>query len=902
MSNRFAGYRLISLFGILLILCVWLLVWTQCSFEYDREIEEAYREEMNLARVYEDHVRRVFLEVDKDLLALRKAYHQEGTFGQELQLVLTQVKGDSSKIQVGITDEQGMLKSLCLESLPYDVSDREYFFALRDTVVDRMYVGKTVLGRQSHQMAIPLSRRITKADGSFGGVFVISISPAYLMESFKSMELGPGKVISVTGLDGITRIRQGVDIRVQSIDVRSGAVYQSAQMKPFGMVRAPNVGDGIIRLNAYRVLPEYSIYVNVAMAEQDVLQDYLKRKNSYLGAATFMTIFITAFCGILIKRNLKQRELENRLATFQETTSRLVTDSADSDSLLQTITQDALRLVGAPNGLIAIVDPDGQSWTVRYGVGLNKQRVGSRLPVSEGLVGEVISSSALVYAADYFQYPRRLPDNAKRGFRSVLGLPLKIEEKIVGVLAAEWTQPISQPSEEVLDTLRQYAYLASVALERAQTQEKIQLLAFTDTLTGLPNRLSIQNYLKEEMERARRGESHGTVLFVDLDNLKLVNDTMGHSYGDMLIIEASKHIVKNAGESAFIGRLAGDEFIVILPDCHQKEQVAEIADRINLSLDRQYNWEALSVHASATIGIAFYPENGTTVEEILKNADAALYAAKKKGKRSWQFYDASNQQDIHQKMVLSSSLHQALERNELVLHYQPVLTPEGILVGFEALLRWNSPEHGSVSPSSFIPIAEQDGRLIRSIGTWVLQEACIFLRRLASMGRADLRIDVNVSARQLEGNDFVDIVLAAIDAAGIKPGQLGLEITESVLMESVQHIAVQLEQLRKRGVKISLDDFGEGYSSLTQLSMLPVDTLKISKTLINRLGSQRHVDFMCSIVNMADALGLTVVAEGVETEEQLMRAKECRCDWIQGYFFYRPMPEEEAIRMFWAGI
>ncbi|MDR3562124.1 MAG: EAL domain-containing protein [Negativicutes bacterium] len=898
MSNRFAGYRLISIFGILLILCVWLFVWRQCSFEYDKEIEAAYREEMNLARVYEDHVRKVFLEVDKDLLALRQAYQQEGILGPDFQSVLARVKNDSSRTQVGMTDERGVMNHLLLEeSAHYDISDRDYFCALRDEAVDRMYVGKTIMGRQSHQMTIPLSRRITGPDGSFRGIFVIAVSPTYLMESFGAMELGPGKIISVTGLDGFTRIRQGADIRDQVIDIRSGGIYPNALQHPFGTVRAPNVSDDTMRLNAYRVLPEYSVYVNVAMADRDVLQEYVKRKNTYIGVAAVMTIFIAGFCGLLIRRNLKQQGLEKRLLILQDTTSRLVTDYGDTDGLLQTILQDALRLVGAPNGLIATLNLDGTEWIVRYGDGMQAKYIGDHHLVSEGLIGEVISSEELIYVPDYQGYTQRISDSSFRGVRSVICLPLKVGETVVGALTAEWDRIIPAPSEGMLDTLRQYGHLASISLERAETHAEIRQLAYTDTLTGLPNRRSLYYRLQEEMDRAQRGESQGAVFFVDLDNLKLINDTVGHSCGDILIVEASKHIADNAGKNAFVGRLAGDEFVVILSNPKDRQEIMDIADKFTKSFDFWCDCEGSTVRIAATAGIALFPENGTSVEEILKNADAALYAAKQNGKQTWQFYDQGIQQRMREKMLLANNLHHALERGELSLHYQPVMTNEGNLVGFEALLRWMSPEFGTVPPMQFIPIAEQN-RLIQPIGAWVLQEACRFAKRLIDLGLGDLHVDVNVSVLQIEADDFCDIVAGAIKVAGIEPSQLGIEITESVFMESVEDNADKLIQLQKLGINVSLDDFGEGYSSLTKLLQLPVDTLKISRALISMLGSdQRQLSFVMSIVNMAHALGLTVVAEGVETEEQLTHVTNCRCDRTQGFFFYRPMPEEEALQI-----
>lgn len=906
MFARLANQKLILIFGVLLIGGIWCFIWQHISSDYYREMAEASREGMNLAHVNERHIRRLLQEADQNLHNLRAAYQEDGLEGQKFQTVLNQIMQEYSQTQIGIVDEHGMLYSLLRPfTEPYDVSDRDYFVFHRTAEVDQLHLGKTIMGRQSSVLVIPLSRRILKSDGSFGGIFVIALSPSYLLESFKDIELGSGKIISVTGMDGITRIRQGEGINKQSIDVRSGAVYQNAQRAPFGTVLSPNVEDGIMRLNAYRVLPEYGVYINVAMSEQDILANFTRRKYRNIAAASFSTLLILFFCRQMIRNNMQQRVLEGqirddakRLAALQKITSRLVTNVNDSDSLLRTIVVDAISLVNASNGFIATVEPGGQEWTLRYGAGIHEKRIGEKLSIAEDFIGEVISRQELVFIEDYTRYSACLNGILLNTVRSVLALPLMVKDVSAGILAVDWAHVIPRPGEVQIHSFRQYASLASVALERVQTKDEIYRLAYTDTLTGLPNRRSIQDYLDKEMEKARRGESYGTVVFIDLDNLKMINDTIGHSWGDHLILESSKKIVENSGENAVVGRLAGDEFVVILAGLNDKNKIAKIAANLIRSLDRQYKSETISVHVTASAGVAFYPENGSTVEEILKNADTALYAAKNNGKHSWQYYNATIQQDMQERMVIANYLRQALNRKELLLYYQPILTPEGALVGFEALLRWNSMEHGFMLPSRFIFLVEQDIRLVQSIGTWVLQEACMFIKRLAGMGGGNLVIEVNVSPRQLESGNFGDIVLAAINTAGIEPRQLGLEITESVFVKSVQNAAGQLNQLREQGVKVFLDDFGEGYSSLTQLSMLPVNTLKMSRMLTQLLGGdERQVSFVRAIVHMARALGLTVVAEGVETLEQLRKAKECGCDWIQGYYFYRPMPEEEAIKL-----
>jgi diguanylate cyclase (GGDEF)-like protein/PAS domain S-box-containing protein len=432
--------------------------------------------------------------------------------------------------------------------------------------------------------------------------------------------------------------------------------------------------------------------------------------------------------------------------------------------------------------------------------------------------------------------------------------------------------------------------------ERKAQEEAILQMAYYDSLTGLPNRRYLQERLVEELEKARRGEATGAVLFIDMDDLKMINDTLGHSCGDNVIIKAGTYILREAGKKSVVARIGGDEFVVLLPDESDQEKVALLADRMVKLLSQDYEIGDSSIHMTASVGIAIYPMHGNTVEDVFKNSDLALYAAKGSGKNTWCFYEAGLEKITYDNMILKRDLHDAVERGELSLQYQPLVNPlQNDVVGFEALLRWTSFVHGSVPPSRFIPLAEESDA-IRKIGKWVIEEACRFARKLAELGKGDIRVSVNVSPRQLVADEFVALVREAIDSAGINPTQLELEITENALITSLEDSTYKLGKLRALGVHLSLDDFGTGYSSLTYLRSLPVGTLKIDKSFIDQIMENKiQMQFISSIVNMSHVLGMTVVAEGVETEEQLEKLVECQCDLIQGYLFSRPISEQEAI-------
>ncbi|WP_378955112.1 EAL domain-containing protein [Pelosinus sp. sgz500959] len=440
--------------------------------------------------------------------------------------------------------------------------------------------------------------------------------------------------------------------------------------------------------------------------------------------------------------------------------------------------------------------------------------------------------------------------------------------------------------------------LVRVEEERRKQAETIKHMAYFDLLTGLANRYHLNEWLNGEMERARAGKTSGVILFIDLDDLKMVNDTYGHSCGDQIISAAGDRIVDGVGEKAFVARIGGDEFVVILSGTYDRGQIEEIARKINKSLGKKQEFFGRLFHMTASIGIASYPADGDTVEEIIKNADNAMYAAKKDSKNCWRFYTREMQTEAYKKIQLTASLRYALTWGELSLVYQPqVVTAERTVIGFEALLRWNSSEYGAVPPIQFIPLAEQSG-LIHGIGQWVLYQACQFARRLADQGWGRIHVAVNISSKQIAADDFISVVRSAVNTAGIQPEQLELEITESLLMTSIEDATSKLVELKEFGVHLSLDDFGTGFSSLTYLRRLPVETLKIDKSFIDMITTDAQgAKIIGSIINMAHTINMNVVAEGVETPEQLEYLADNGCDLIQGYLFSRPLPESEAIKL-----
>lgn len=435
--------------------------------------------------------------------------------------------------------------------------------------------------------------------------------------------------------------------------------------------------------------------------------------------------------------------------------------------------------------------------------------------------------------------------------------------------------------------------------ERKKHEEVITHMAYVDSLTGLANRQQLNKWLATELRRAREEATSGKVLVIDLDDLKMLNNTYGHTYGDEIIISAGNAIANIVKDSkAFVARSGGDEFIVVLPGIHSRRQTDKIALAILEELAKGKEILGNTFFITASIGIAAYPNDGDSVEEIIKNSDNAMYAAKEDGKNCWRYYTDKMQHDAYVKIRLADGLRCALEKDELFLVYQPqIVATTKAVVGVEALLRWRSSEYGVMPPQLFIPIAEQFG-FIHSIGKWVLNEACRLARRLNEHGWGKIRVAVNISPKQIATDDFIAIVCNALQEAGIQAGQLELEITETSLLTSLEEAVGKLIQLKKMGIHLSLDDFGTGFSSLTYLRRLPIKRIKIDKSFIDMIESDIYrAKLIGSIISMAHTLDMSVVAEGVETTRQRKFLIDNECDCIQGYIFSRPLREEALIRL-----
>jgi diguanylate cyclase (GGDEF)-like protein len=438
-----------------------------------------------------------------------------------------------------------------------------------------------------------------------------------------------------------------------------------------------------------------------------------------------------------------------------------------------------------------------------------------------------------------------------------------------------------------------------VETQLREHQERLYHLVHHDNLTSLPNRLLLQDRLQRMMVKAKRNKTYAAVLFLDLDRFKKINETLGHDIGDKLLLEVAKRLEKCVRRSDTVARLGGDEFAIILDDLRDTKFVAVVARKILNTLSKPAFIEDYELYATSSIGISLFPDDSEEVDGLMRCADTAMYRAKEAGKNNYQYYTADMNTRAFEFLLLESGLRKALDNDELVVFYQPLIDlSTNKLNGMEALLRWQHPEKGMISPGDFIPLAEETG-LIEPIGDWVLRAACEQNKEWQDAGYPPVKVSVNMSARQFSNKNLVENISNVLEETCLKPEYLCIEITESVNMQDVKSTIAKLQKLHNMGVSLSIDDFGTGYSSLSYLKLFPINDLKIDRSFVfNITTDSADAAIALSVIVLAHSMNLNVVAEGVETKEQLELLRKQGCDYVQGFLFSRPLSADEFVPFF----
>ena len=472
----------------------------------------------------------------------------------------------------------------------------------------------------------------------------------------------------------------------------------------------------------------------------------------------------------------------------------------------------------------------------------------------------------------------------------------------VAMLMAEGRiMPIDFSIAPILDGAGRVVQLVASGVdisERKTAEDWVQFLAQHDLLTGLPNRMLFSDRLSQAIAQAKRQQTQLVVLFANLDRFKNINDFLGHHVGDLLLQEVARRLLDSVRETDTVCRQGGDEFILLVQGISGPERAAQVAGKLLTALSQPYLVDGRELALTASLGIACYPGDGEDAEALVMNADAAMYHAKELGRGQYQFFSEQLSAAAHARLLLENDLRKALARSEFILNYQPKLdVASHRITGCEALIRWQHPSLGLVSPARFIPVAEETG-LIVAIGDWVLEEACRVAVRLQTAGFPGLLMSVNVSALQLRQADFVERVSGILARTGLAPALLELEVTESMIMHDVAHATRILQQLNDAGVRLAIDDFGTGYSSLAYLKRFPIHVLKIDQSFVRDIMTDPDdAAIVQAIIALAHSLRLGVIAEGVETREQLEFLKAHHCDAVQGYLIAKPLAFEQLLAL-----
>jgi diguanylate cyclase (GGDEF)-like protein len=615
-----------------------------------------------------------------------------------------------------------------------------------------------------------------------------------------------------------------------------------------------------------------------------------------------------------------QREAENKEAALHRMYIALCKTNeammrAGSREELYDLVCDAAVLGGHfTSTTIALAQPDDHFLKIVSTKGQNADRVRSTAfsvladhPQGKGLTGTSFRSKMPCIKNEFLSdvgtsHWHKLAERG--GTRAGASFPLFRDGEAIGVLLFLASKE-GIFTCEIVELLARLAENVSFALHNFDrtdakriAEERIRFLATHDALTGIPNRSMFNTMVSDAHRRASRATGRRfAVLYIDLDRFKMINDSLGHTAGDHLLMEASKRMRANIRAEDDLARLGGDEFVVLLDQLTGKDQATAIAHRLLEALESPFLLCGHECRISCSIGIAVFPDDASDPEELVKQADTAMYAAKAGGKNAYRFFSAELQSQSLKHLVLEADLRRAIEKDELLLHYQPKVNTAGRIVGVEALLRWQHPQKGMIAPAAFIPLAEESG-LIIPIGRWVLETACRQSIMWQSMGLPAISMAVNLSPKQFTDHELLGFLDRVLRETGLAPEFLELEVTESMVMQNVMQATAVMQAISRRGVRLAIDDFGTGYSSLSLVKSFPIDTIKIDRCFVEGISeSAQDRAISAAIITLGQALGLTVVAEGVETVEQDAVLRGFNCHEFQGFLFSRPVSAEDISRL-----
>ena len=856
---------------VCLILCALLWAAVVSKLDADKAALEnrALSQASTLSHAYAENLTHAIQQVDQVTVLVKYQWEQSHGRMKLEELARQGLFPASELLFVLIADRNGtVLTATRPLNVHSSVKDRVYFPFHQHSDSQSLRIGPPTVGRFSRRTVLHFTRRLNAADGSFDGVVVVSVDPNYFTSFYEGSGLGKSGLVAMMGADRILRAARIGDTVVQeaSAQLERALVFNSAEGSAF-VAGEGSFDDRQSRFTAWTTLKSYPFVAVVGVSQEAILAAYVQTRVDYLRGAVLgsLGLLCFGFLATLLSVRLawgKHQEQQVRDAY------RMATEGGSEGFYM-------LRPLRDKQGVV--VDLQVADCNERGAAFMGSTRA--------DLLGRTFSA---LFPPPYFDdVMHTFRDALETGrYEDDLRIPPESPVKVAWV-----HRRIVRSGTGLALTLR------DISQAKAHEHE-LSRLANEDPVTALPNRNWLMSVLPLALERARASRGMLALLFVDLDDFKNVNDTLGHAAGDEVLsaVAARLQSVLRPGDS--VVRLGGDEFTVILEPIAHDADAARVAERIGETMREPFELSRGTISLGASIGISLFPRDGDDAEALLKNSDIAMYRAKAEGKGHHRFFEPGLFESLKARLDTERALVQALEEDQFLLVYQPrVNALTGELHGMEALVRWHHPERGLVPPGEFIPLAEETGLIVR-LGALVVEKACAQVAQWKAQQMPLVPVSINVSSRQFSEGSIADVIADCLARHGVAADLLEVEITESSMMGEHAEVLASLAGIRRLGVKLLVDDFGTGYSSLSQLQRLDMDGLKIDRSFTAELCRTTEGDvFVRAIVSMAHALGMSVVAEGVETTAQLRVLQSLSCNEVQGYLISRPVPAAEAVAL-----
>lgn len=851
-------------------LAIGLTIW----WLHAHAVKEASANAGMLATVLAEQANRAVQSVDLALDDLKRelariksveASNPNALAGEDVHKMISERLSHLSQSErIVVIDKYGFTENTTVQfpSTPVDLSDRDYFQHLKNNNDGRLFISSVVDRRTGKQLVV-FSKRINGISGEFAGVALISVEFIYFEAIYKSIATLREQTFVLLHRNGNVIVRYFDGKTHTGEKMPAGSEWHKLVAQGGGKFKGQSVFDNNRRLVAAQPLQDYPLVVNVAVSESSALATW-RIEATTIGIGTLLVVICSG--GLLIALSRQFRRVVSSELALVKKSEELEKSNATVDAALNNMSQ-GLATFDATGTMVIC----NRRYLKMYDLSAEVVKPGCTL---QGILANRATAGNF-RAEDIEQYAHEIISAAAAGERTSKTIELQ-DGRIICV--------VNEPTAD-----GGWVATHEDITEQKKAEERITYAAHHDSLTGLANRKLFYEQLEQALKRARRGESLA-VLYLDLDHLKKINDTLGHAFGDKMLKGVADRLRNCVRDVDLVARLSGDEFAIIQTSLHDPADAAGLAQRVREAIHEPFHFDGQQVIVDVSVGISIAPNDASEVSELLKTADIALYEAKNTGRGTYCFFEKEMNERMQSRATLERQLQSALTNGEFELYYQPIVgLKKNKITSFEALLRWRHPTRGMVSPAEFIPIAEETGFIV-PLGEWVLRQACAE----AASWPDDISVAVNVSSVQLTSSNLANTVIGAIASAGLRADRLIIEVTESVFLKNTAANLGSLKCLHELGVRFAMDDFGTGYSSLGYLLSFPFSKIKIDRSFIAGLAEKTESRAVVrAVVDLARSLKMQVVAEGVETEAQLEQLRRLGCGEMQGYLFSRPRPAAE---------